>query len=149
MTPDEGQWTFATLLKHVMHIIEANDRRYEQRFVDSQTAVAAALAAVKLGGDAQLTATKEAVSKAEIASDKRFEGVNEFRAALADQQRTLMPRQEAELRFNAIDAHLSKLDAGSSERRGHVTGGRELWAWIVGALGAAALLWKFFAGGPP
>lgn len=91
---DEG-WTIDTLRLHLEALIEANDRRYEQRFKDSGTAVGAAL-----------SAAKEAVVKAETAAEKRFESVNEFRGTLSDQQRMLMPRTEAELRFSALESQM-------------------------------------------
>jgi transglutaminase/protease-like cytokinesis protein 3 len=49
--------------------------------------------------NAALVAADRAVSKAEAASEKRFDSVNEFRATLADQQRSLMPRMETETLF--------------------------------------------------
>jgi len=84
-------------------LIEANNERYQQRFLDAQTAVNTALSAAEKAVTAALSAAKEAVVKAEVASEKRFEGVNEFRSTLADQQRTLIPRVEAELRLNALE----------------------------------------------
>ena len=65
--------------------IEAADLRYDQRF----------------------HAAEQAVFKAETASEKRFEGVNEFRATLGDQQRTLMPRAESEFMHRAHDEKLN------------------------------------------
>jgi hypothetical protein len=68
--------------------------------------------------NAALAAADRAVNKAEIASEKRFENMNEFRGALADSARLLMPRSEfeqitktqadrltlMESRFNAAEA---------------------------------------------
>src|ERR1700685_214980 len=53
--------------------------------------------------NAALAASDRAVNKAEMASEKRFDAVNEFRAALADSARLLMPRSEAEQRMAAIE----------------------------------------------
>ena len=79
---------------------EEMDRRFadlssqlDRRFMDSERAVGAALAAAK-----------EAVLKAETASERRFEGVNEFRAQLNDQARTFMGRNEY------LSAHKSLTD---------------------------------------
>lgn len=72
-----------------------------------------------------------AVQKLETATEKRFEGVNEFRAQLADQQRTLMPRQESELRMNAQDRVIDDLRIRLTTlegRRAGVVGG---WGWAV------------------
>jgi hypothetical protein len=59
--------------------------------------------------NAALAAAERAVTKAEIASEKRFDSVNEFRAALGDSSRLLMPRSEAEQRMAALDKAISEL----------------------------------------
>lgn len=149
----KGGWTYESLLRYVtseihslQRLMEASDRRYEQRFKDSQTAVDAALNAARTAVDAALSAAKEAVHKAEMASEKRFEGVNEFRATLADQQRTLMPRTEAEIRMIAIEKQIADLKESQTERKGQRRGMDYLWGYIVGALGALAILWKLLGG---
>lgn len=63
---------------------------------DTQTkAIEAARLAAEKAVEAALSAAEQAVAKAEIASDKRFESVNEFRAQLGDQARTFMGRDES------------------------------------------------------
>jgi acyl transferase domain-containing protein len=85
-----------------------------------------------------------AVQKLETATEKRFEGVNEFRAQLADQQRTLMPRQEAELRLGALDhdqeALEQRLAALENKSRGFSGG----WGWAVGVIGLIAIVVSLF-----
>jgi phosphopantetheinyl transferase (holo-ACP synthase) len=124
MPTERSGWTLDTLKEHVESLLASNDRRYEQRFKDSGTAV-----------DAALNAAKEAVLKAETASEKRFEGVNEFRGTLSDQQRTLMPRAEAELRMGAIESQLAALTRIGATRTGEQKGGREVWGYLVGGIG--------------
>jgi hypothetical protein len=75
-------WTLETLKEH-----------YDQRFKDQEKAVSAAL-----------QAAKEATTKAENASDKRFEATNEFRGQLSDQAAQFMPRPEADLRLKALES---------------------------------------------
>ena len=43
--------------------------------------------------EANASAAKEAVTKAEVATEKRLEGMNEFRAQLTDQSNTFLPRE--------------------------------------------------------
>ena len=85
-------------------LLDSYDRRYEQRHDASQKALEAAFAAQKDAIEAAFTAQKEAINaaltaadravqKAEAAAEKRFEGVNEFRAQLGDQQRTSRRRR--------------------------------------------------------
>jgi len=119
-----GPWTVETVLTHVKELLESYDKRYEQRFEASQKAlelgfasqqaavnaafaaqkeaVSQAFAAQKDAVNAALAAADRAVIKAELSSEKRFESVNEFRATLADQQRTLMPRSEVDVRVHAV-----------------------------------------------
>lgn len=124
---------------------EAQSKALEAAFLAQQMAMQTALAAAKEAVVAALAAADRAVAKAEGASEKRFEGVNEFRAALADQQRTLMPRSEVEVTIKAISERLSALkdtvDARTNERRG-LTGG---WGYAVGAIGFLLALWTFLA----
>lgn len=155
-TQPSGGWTFESLLRYVLAEIkavretrESDDRRYEQRFKDSQTAVDAAVAAARMAVDAALSAAKEAVHKAELASEKRFDGVNEFRGTLADQQRMLIPRAEAELRMSAIERQLEELKTADSTRKGQRRGMDQLWGYLIGALGALAILWKLLSGKNP
>jgi hypothetical protein len=79
-------------------LMDERDRRYMDRFtaMDEKTSLA-------------LTSSKEAVQKAEIATEKRFDSVNEFRGQLKDQAFTLLPRIEAEGRFGAQDDKLSSM----------------------------------------
>lgn len=49
---------------------------------------------------AALDASQQAVNKAEIATEKRFEGVNEFRQQLSDQTRNFMTRDEVNVRID-------------------------------------------------
>lgn len=70
----------------------------------------------------------KAVIKAETATEKRFEGVNEFRQTLADQAATLMPRSEALSKFENMQKDITTLDKGLQEIRekGSSITGRDL-----------------------
>lgn len=84
-------WTFATLYKHVMEISTASKEA-------TTTAMAAA---------------KEATLKAELASEKRLEGMNEFRSAMKDQQSTFADKEQTNFRLTAIDSKLAERDGKS------------------------------------
>lgn len=56
-----------------------------------------------------LAASKEAVSKAETATERRFEGVNEFRATLADQAQTFASKAEMRLLTSSLDEVKSRV----------------------------------------
>ncbi|GAC1516241.1 MAG: hypothetical protein NVS1B11_36370 [Terriglobales bacterium] len=70
--------------------------------IGQEKAVAAALVAAEKAVHAALSSANEAVLKAEKSSESRFAGINEFRAQMGDQQRTLMPRAEVEVLIRGI-----------------------------------------------
>lgn len=97
-------WSVETLKELVQSKLDDAEKRNGQRFEAQEKAVASAL-----------QAAKEAVAKAEIAAEKRFDSVNEFRAQLSDQAGTFMPRLEAEQRIaqqaEKLDALASRMDS--------------------------------------
>lgn len=147
MAKDESQWTVETLREHVLTLIAANEIKGNERFESSQSAVNAAflaqqtamqtaLTAQKLAIDTALAAADRAVTKAEVAAEKRFESVNEFRASLADQQRTLMPRSEAEILFKALTEKIDFTTQKITASEGQKTGMKDVWAYLVGGIGS-------------
>ena len=74
-------WTFDTLKEHFETLLKERDLRVSQQF----------------------DALDKAVNKAEIATEKRFESVNEFRGQLNDQSRSLMPRPETEALIKSMN----------------------------------------------
>lgn len=65
---------------------------------------------------AAMAAAQAAVSKAEIATEKRFESVNEFRQSLADQSRIQMPRAEFEALHKAAETRNEQAHLAVTER---------------------------------
>ncbi len=129
-------WTLDTLRLYLLGRIEDNDRFYTQR-MDSQVAAVASA----------LEAAKAAVAKAEMAAERRFESVNEFRSTLSDQQRNLMPRAEVAVLIASLDEKIRGaqriIEALQAERAG-VKGG---WALAVGAVSFVVLLITLFRTG--
>lgn len=109
-------WTVDTLRVEMLGRLEAMDRRYEERF----------------------EAQEKAVLKAEIASEKRFDSVNEFRATLSDQTATLMPRAESTLRWEAASERIAKLESYGELVKGRGKGMADSWGYLLGLLGAVA-----------
>ena len=83
-----NSWTLKTLKAY-----------FEELRKGDQTAVQAAL-----------QAAKEAVIKAETAADKRFESVNEFRAALSDQAKTQVTRIEWDASQSSMVEKIQRLE---------------------------------------
>jgi hypothetical protein len=64
--------------------------------------------------DFAFASSDRAITKAEVATEKRFEGVNEFRAQLTDQANTFMPRAEAEVTVTRVNERLAELAANTA-----------------------------------
>jgi Flp pilus assembly protein TadB len=88
---DLSPQVLAERITNLRDIVNERDHRYEDRFtaMDEKTSLA-------------LNSSEKAVTKAEIAQEKRFDNTNEWRAAMQDRDRQQMPRQEIEQRFSAM-----------------------------------------------
>lgn len=128
-------WTLAGYISHNESMRDETDRRYEQRFVAQERAVEAAL-----------TSAKEAVLKAETASEKRFEGVNEFRATLADQAATLISRTEVEQVIKALDEKVDAVTGRMDRLDGRSGGLNSSWGYLIGGIMAAGALLTILGG---
>ena len=115
------------LKEFFFQIINANDKRYSERFDSSEKAVSAALAAAK-----------EAVTKAEVAAEKRFESVNEFRNTLSDQQRNLMPRAEIDILVKALNDRADSNENRIIRMESKGVGTAQGWGYAVGVIGLVA-----------
>jgi biopolymer transport protein ExbB/TolQ len=125
-----GEWTLATLRAHLLVLLEERDRRYERRFTDLETALRAAL-----------TAAERAVGKAETATERRFEGVNEFRQTLSDQAATFVTRAESAASLDRVTERITELADRVNRtegRSGGVSASVALVITLVGVLLAVA-----------
>lgn len=121
--------------RELLSIINERSLANNQRFDAQEKAVAAALAAAK-----------EAVAKAEAAAEKRFDAVNEFRATLKDQQATLIPRVEVDVRIKAIEAKIADDEARIVQIVSRNEGSSQLWQGIAVALGIGIAALTLFVG---
>jgi hypothetical protein len=101
-------------------LFDERDRRYMERFGDEHSYIitlseerSKRYEILFHALDEKLMAiaanSEKAVNKADTATEKRFESVNEFRGQLKDQTATLMPRGEVDARFNAYDGKLDDI----------------------------------------
>lgn len=125
----EAKHTVETLRDYVLSQVQNLDQR-----------LTIMLNANKAAADAALEAAKVAVLKAEAASDKRFENVNEFRATLADQQRTLIPRTEVEASLRAIDFRIVQLEERLQDQSSRDKGGKEGYSNVIAIIGVVSLV---------
>jgi hypothetical protein len=123
--------------EQIKEALAESDKRYEQRWAASQKALESALIAQKESITTAMAAADRAVTKAELATEKRFESVNEFRGTLDNQQRTLIPRSEVDVMVKGLNDKIGQLtkqfDQMQAERQG-VKGGYGYAIGVVGVL---------------
>ena len=98
-----NNWTVETLRLHILSLMEAHDRRYEERFASRDKAVTEALAAAEKAVNAALSAADKAVAAAMAATSKATTiaetndekwraNANEWRKAMDDRERNFLSR---------------------------------------------------------
>ena len=128
--PHSG-WTFETLKEYLDSKIdgidvkvESNDKRYAAVFNAQEKATVAALAAAE-----------KATTKAEETAAKKADAQNEWRQAMNDRERILMPRLEQESLNRSIDVRITALEQLRFQQAGQGAGTQAGWMWAVGAVG--------------
>ena len=111
-------WTIEAYVAHNESMRMEMDRRYEQRF------------------DAQ----ERAVLKAEAASEKRFDSVNEVRETLADQAKHLISRNEVEQQFKSINEKVDTTTGRMDRLEGRAGGSTATWTYAVAAIGVVGTI---------
>jgi hypothetical protein len=122
-------WSVDTLRQYVLSLIDQHDQRYKERFEAQNAQLAAALASAE-----------RAVEKAELATEKRFIEGNNYRADLDKQQRTFMPRLEAEGKFAQFTSDITALTSKIERQEGRGAGASVGWGYAVGAVGLIGLV---------
>lgn len=116
MPGEPEEWTVSTLKSHFTALMEGEREKNDLRFNTSQ----------------------RAIEKAEAAVERRLEGMNEFRASLADQARLLMPRLEADSRISALAEQIRNLESRIDRQEGRGSGLNAGWGYLIGAVGLIA-----------
>lgn len=108
-------------------LLDERDLRYQQRFDAQAQAIKDAF-----------QASKEAISKADNATEKRFEGVNEFRQTLSDQASRFVTRAELEAWKDQATDRAAALAARIDRLEGKSLGLNTGWGYIVAAIAVMA-----------
>lgn len=103
----DPDWTLDTLYEHLQRQLNDLAHMLDERRLYQERAVETAL-----------SAAKEAVSKAEVATEKRFDAVNEFRGQMADQAAMFLPREEYK---TAHEALIEKMSTANETRVREIT----------------------------
>lgn len=122
----------ATQFQSLVRQIDALSALTDAKFVTFRTLIDSQAEKVALA----LAAADKAVTKAEIATEKRFENVNEFRGQLADQAASFVDRRELQALQTAINLRLDGVvkDIGAIAKRIDTSEGRS--KGISSSLGA-------------
>lgn len=96
-----------------MVYLESQIRSLKEAFQDQiaaqKEAITNALNASQSALKNALDSSEKAITKAEEANEKRFQAVNEFRAQLADQQKTFVVKEEVAFKFVAVEKKLDEM----------------------------------------
>jgi hypothetical protein len=106
------------------------DLRYQQRFDAQQEGLKQALAAAK-----------EAVSKAEVAMEKRFDNTNEWRQTYDDLANKKLGREEYFTAHQVIEDKIAQLQKRVDTTEGNKTGVGELRSTAIAILALAIAAW--------
>ncbi len=123
-------WTLDTLETHLSSRITGDRERLNDKIEAVRDYATTNFQQVKERTDMALAASEKAVTKAEVATEKRFDAVNEFRGAMDDQAKSMVPRAEYLVhqaavveRINNLAETVNTLSArlvGKTEGIGHV-----------------------------
>lgn len=112
---NSAKWSTDQVKAYIVAIIAANDQRYAEQFIALKETIVIeqriakdALQALASEIHAREIAQDKAVQKAEVATDKRLESMNEFRQKLSEDQHHFITRNEATASLNAIDIKLTE-----------------------------------------
>lgn len=130
-------WTIETLNLHLQRQIDDLHSMLDERYAMQSKAVDAALASQQAITQSALMAAEKAVSKAETAAEKRFEGLNEFRQTLSDQANLFITRSEAMSIIERNTADIGEIKDRINTMQGRGSGLNAGWSYLAGA---AALL---------
>lgn len=106
------EWNIKTLKEHLEILIKERDLKMQQHF----------------------ESLDRAVNKAETATEKRFESVNEFRSQLADQSRTFIPRLEVEGLLKSMNDKISDLAKLIEKIDNQKSGASLMLAYIISGI---------------
>lgn len=130
---DSGRVMTLDLRDTVRTQAEDHRRMLDERYATQTKALDAAFKAAEQAVAVALANAEKATGKAEMAAERRFESVNEFRRALADQTATFIPRAEYDSahaalvdrvsanadRVGSLELRLtSRLDTSAGEKSG-------------------------------
>lgn len=95
---DPSGWSTDTLKSYIERVVHESDRRYEQRFIAQEKAVASAL-----------EAAEKATNKYERDVERWRQASNEWRSAMDDREVKFVAMETFQARLTALDAKVDDL----------------------------------------
>ena len=92
-----------------------------------------------------LAASDKAILKAEVAVEKRFESVNEFRQTLSDQTKSFISRVEFDALRNTNATRIVDLSSRLDKIEGKAAGLNAGWIYLLGSLAALGTIVSLIA----
>ncbi len=125
-------------LEAFKELMKERDERYKQRSESQDEAVASAL-----------MTSEKAISKAEAATERRLEGLNELRDMATDQSKTYARGDEVKLLIDALQQKIQFLDDLMKSQIARGSGMKDAWGYfaVTGGLVIGALAIYFRHGG--
>jgi len=122
-----GGWTLDTLEKYLTEKIAALEKFCATSFAQSKERV-----------DMALASSDKAITKAEQTTERRFEGVNEFRSALSDQSALMLTRTEWQAQQRLLTDRVAMLSDSLAKMEARTLGKHEgigtIGTVVVGAM---------------
>ena len=115
-------WNVESLYRHFASLIETANRSTDQRFIDQEKAVKAALASAET-----------AVNKAEYNSEKWRDSANEWRQAMDDREVKFLPRTEYTSAHQALIDRIGAAETRITKNEGLGAGLKQGWGILVAA----------------
>lgn len=116
--------------------LTALDRLTDAKFITFRTLVDSQAEKVGLA----LASADKAVLKAEAATERRFESVNEFRQTLSDQASTFVTRDQFDTLRESQAERVREIAARVDRTEGRTGGLNQGWGYLVGGIGMIVML---------
>jgi len=126
--------------------IFAGDTRLAEHIAQQIGQIAAALESARREQTLVASAAKEAIEKAERATEKRFSSVNAFREQLSDQVAMFMPREVAESQINEMRKALATVHSRLDQTQGQAQGSTASIAQVIAILGVVIAIGAILVG---
>lgn len=114
----------------------ALDALTDAKFVTYRTLIDSQAEKVALA----LASADKAVQKAEAATEKRFESVNEFRKTLSDQAQDFVTRREYEVSRQSTVDRLGEVQTRLDKAEGRSTGLQSGWGYLIAGITTVVVL---------